>query len=194
MCRTSDGISVSNGQQYSEYKQPIQKMRTIAKQQPVSSNFQFSVFPSLIRKSHESDSLEATLQRTVFGSLPIRDIKLLSRSTKKGVGKFNDKLVLVGEENDRLYLLVKGSCLIKNGGKFFAEIDAGHFVGEMSYFNHQPVSADVVARGPLEYVYWERKDLDRLFTRRPGLRSRFYKVLIQHMANRLLHTTRKIVA
>lgn len=167
-------------------------MNTLTNQLPTSFSMKSDQLFLWLKKTPLPGSLEFRLQKTVFDGLSIREVRLLGQSAKKGTAQFNDKLLRAGDENDCLYLLITGSCLIKNDGKFFAEIDTDHFTGEMSYFNHQPVSADVVARGHLEYMYWDRKTLDRVFARRAGLKSRFYNVLIQQMASRLLHTTQKI--
>lgn len=167
-------------------------MNTLANQVPVDLKIhRIDLLFGFMRKT-QSGKIEAKLKDSVFRSLSMRDITRLCKAATLERRKFNDKILRAGEENENLYLVVEGSCLIKNGGNFFAEIPEGYFIGEISHFNGVPASADVVSRGHLEYLSWDRKSLNKLFSIRPGLKSRFYKVLIQHMANRVQSTTAKI--
>lgn len=59
----------------------------------------------------------------------------------------------------------------------FDVVDAGSIVGEMSFVDYQPRSADVRAAEPSVAHFWEREDLDNLFRKRPDLGVAMYRAI-----------------
>lgn len=134
------------------------------------------------------------LANKAFSGMCSRDIKRMLKFARKGKLKRYELLLKGGESNQTLYLITSGACLTRHSKSFFAEVDEGHFVGEISFLTGQAASVDVVARTQVEYLSWDRDRLEKLLKRSPRLRSRFYSMLGSHMANRLLCATEKLVA
>jgi len=155
---------------------------------PFAEKFERKVNPRRL------NAVEASLKNSVFRELPDRDIRRLCRIARVGSLKRCEALLRAGEENATLYLITDGACLARSGRSAFGLIEAGYFAGEMSFFTGAPTSADVVARGEMQYLAWDRDRVDSLLARHPGLKSRFYALLGVHMANRLRSVAEKLAA
>jgi len=140
------------------------------------------------------DDLAVALRQGVFQGFSHRDIRRLCKTATKGSLNRYDLLLKANDQNQSLFLITKGACLTRHGKNFFAEIEQGHFVGEISFLTGNAVSVDVVARTEIEYLQWDREQLERKLGKRSQLRSRFFGLLGEHMANRLWYATEKLIA
>ena len=128
---------------------------------------------------------EKRLQNLVFRNITPREVrKLLKVGQVYSLGE-NEKFLGQGQDNIFLYLLSKGSCKVYRNDEEIGYIHPGHFIGEMSFVSNQPVSADVVADQPIEFVKWSKQDLDKFFTRNASLKQYFYTLLGIDMAEKL---------
>ena len=95
-----------------------------------------------------------------------------------------------GAKVSDLIVLCKGSVEIRVGegsGKEVARLDAGRFVGEMSYVTTEPASASVWTSEPTEYVAWAREALDRLFAANPEVRNGIQLAIGADLAKKVRH-------
>jgi len=94
------------------------------------------------------------------------------------VTRANDALLVKqGQPQDKLALVLEGTVQVVSEGAVVAELDRGSFFGEMSFFTGKPASADVLARGSVEYIAWPQRKLHDLETLNPRLYLRLHRIL-----------------
>lgn len=128
---------------------------------------------------------EKRLQALVFRNISPREVRKLLDIGETLSIDVNKKFLDQGQENSDLFLLSKGSCKVFRDEKEIGYLHPGHFIGEMSFVSDQPVSADVVAEQSVEFVKWNKKDLDNFFVRNASLKQYFYTLLGLDMAAKL---------
>ena len=128
---------------------------------------------------------EKRLQTLVFRNISPREIRKLLEIGEVFSIDADKKLLDHGQENSSLYLLSKGSCRVLRDDIEIGYLHPGHFIGEMSFVSDQPVSADVIAEKPVEFVKWTKNDLGKFFVRNTSLKQYFYTLLGLDMAEKL---------
>jgi CRP-like cAMP-binding protein len=73
-----------------------------------------------------------------------------------------------------------------------ARLGPGSVFGEMSMLDDAPVSAAVVADGPVDVIRIERADLEKVLADDDKLSQRFYRSLAETLAKRLRVTNRNV--
>lgn len=123
----------------------------------------------------------------IFGQLDDFDVDWLSRLGTTERIPAGSVLIREGEPIDAVYVVLDGAFAVsrRSPGWGVAEIGAGEMIGEMSFVDASPPSADVrattdalVARIPREKLQ-ERLDSD------PGFASRFYRAVSMMLSQRL---------
>ena len=113
---------------------------------------------------------------------------LLSSATRRTIatGEF---LMRRGEPGGDLFLLDQGALEVldrKRGPEVIvAVLGAGAVVGEMSFINGTPRSADVRANGTTEVLEWLARDLQGLLDEHPPLAASFYRAVACLASDRL---------
>ena len=87
-------------------------------------------------------------QVTILGSLSQRQLKGLAKWLKVREFAKGEPIVKRGEGGVGLYLILEGSAEVRRGSRGLAKLGVGQFFGEMTLFDDQPRSADVVALEP----------------------------------------------
>lgn len=93
-------------------------------------------------------------------------LKGLSQRQLKGLAKWvkvvgydeGEMVVKRGDGGIGLYLILDGSAEVRRGNRMLARLGVGQFFGEMSLFDNEPRSADVVALHPSKFAVlskWE---------------------------------------
>ena len=103
-------------------------------------------------------------------------------------------LLKEGEENDRLYLILEGECRVVKNDNRIAILQAGDFVGELSFLSDDVISADVVAAGNARLMYWDKQSLQPLFKRQGLYEPYFYSLCGIDVANKLRAMTASATA
>jgi CRP/FNR family transcriptional regulator, cyclic AMP receptor protein len=85
---------------------------------------------------------------SILGNLSERQLKNLSKWVKVVGFDEGETIVTRGEGGTGLYLILEGSAEVRRGSRSLAKLGVGQFFGEMSLFDNQPRSADVVALHP----------------------------------------------
>jgi hypothetical protein len=94
-------------------------------------------------------------------------------------------LVEQGSASADLMVVCAGSVSVKVEGEEVASLEAGRFIGEMSYLTREPTSASVWTREPTEYVAWARDALQRLFAESAELRGAVQLAIGADLARKL---------
>ncbi|HVY19979.1 MAG TPA: cyclic nucleotide-binding domain-containing protein [Bauldia sp.] len=100
-----------------------------------------------------------------------------------GWHKASDQTILTRENQqlENLYFVIDGGITIEKAGRA-TPIDAGVFIGEVSFLLTQPASATVTLSPEARYVAWDAGALRRLLIRAPSLRIAFNAALNRDMA------------
>ena len=95
---------------------------------------------------------------SILGALPLSQLRSLAKSTEVAAFGAGERVVKRGDKGNGLYLILEGSVEVRRGGRHLARLGAGQFFGELSLFDNQPRSADVVAVHPSKFAVlskWE---------------------------------------
>jgi hypothetical protein len=128
---------------------------------------------------------ELSLYRRAFAAMPERDFLKLLRSGRWETAPPDRCLVEQGLSVTDLIVVSSGSVVVKVEGQAVAKLEAGRFVGEMSYLTAEPTSASVWTCEPTQYVAWPREALDRLFVQSPGVRVGIQMAIGADLARKL---------
>lgn len=82
---------------------------------------------------------------SILGSLSDRQLKKLAKWVKVREFSEGETIVKRGEGGLGLFLILEGAAEVRRGSRKLARLGVGQFFGEMSLFDDQPRSADVVA-------------------------------------------------
>ena len=92
------------------------------------------------------------------------------------------------EPLERLILIYSGKADIEIDGKKLGELQAGQFIGELSYFTDEVAAANVVATEATRYVSWPKDRLKSFLDKNSDLRAAFQIILGSVLAKRLKNT------
>ena len=81
---------------------------------------------------------------SILGALSESQLKTLAKWTEVVSFDAGETVVKHGDRGDGLFLILEGSAEVRRGNRSLARLGAGQFFGEMSLFDNQPRSADVV--------------------------------------------------
>ncbi len=100
-----------------------------------------------------------------------------------------DYLTRRGEPGGDLFLLLSGTLLVVNGHIMNEEIihtfPEGALVGELTFLDESPRTADVRASGDCVILRWARIDIKRLLERESKLAADFYRHLADLVSSRM---------
>jgi CRP/FNR family transcriptional regulator, cyclic AMP receptor protein len=95
---------------------------------------------------------------TILGALSDNQLTTLAGWARVLAFEAGETVVKRGDKGDGLYLILEGAAEVRHGARVLARLGGGQFFGEMSLFDNQPRSADVVALRPSKLVVlskWE---------------------------------------
>jgi CRP/FNR family cyclic AMP-dependent transcriptional regulator len=120
----------------------------------------------------------------LFKSLSKEELKEMANSSKETSFSSGAYIVKEGDAGLGFYLIVEGQALVKRNGKLLSKLGKGNFFGEMSLFDDQPRSADVIAAEPTKCRVLLRWNFWSLISRNPQIA----RALLKEMARRLRAT------
>ena len=122
--------------------------------------------------------------------------ELLSTSTKK-VFQSGEFLIHRGTPSSALYKIAKGSFevrKIRETEAFNSFVDAGCYLGELTFIQGGVASASVVAlEDACEVICFERNGIDNLALTNPALVGKFYRMVSLKMIERFLQIQKSIL-
>jgi CRP/FNR family transcriptional regulator, cyclic AMP receptor protein len=81
---------------------------------------------------------------SILGALSSAQLKTLAQWAEVSSFAAHETVVKRGDKGDGLYLILDGSAEVRRGNRTLAKLGEGQFFGEMSLFDNEPRSADVV--------------------------------------------------
>ena len=100
------------------------------------------------------------------------------------------KLLEEGQENESLFLILEGKFLVLKDGVEIASLEAGQFIGELSFLGDHVASADVIAVEDARLLYWNWEQMAPLFKRQGLYESYFYSLCSLDVGNKLRAMTK----
>ncbi len=124
-----------------------------------------------------------TFLRTVplFSGLSGDDLRLVAERVDAVEVDDDDLVFKKGDPGDDLYLVLRGELAVRDGATEIARLGEREFFGELSVLDHEPRSADVVARGGATLLRLRRGDLSELMHRRPRIQEAILLVLVRRL-------------
>ncbi|MCE8022413.1 cyclic nucleotide-binding domain-containing protein [Halomonas sp. MCCC 1A11036] len=137
------------------------------------------------RRPVSLDDDQRWLHQHTFRILSPREMLRVLRPARRQRCPAHVALIEQGQSLDKLILLLDGEAEVHAGGQHRATLRAGDFAGEMSFVTGKPASACVVTKSPVDYLAWQRRDLEALYHRDPRLKDAMQGVLGADMARKL---------
>lgn len=106
---------------------------------------------------------------SILGALSQRQLTTLAKWADVVAFEKGETIVKRGDRGNGLYLILEGSAEVRRGGRNLARLGAGQFFGEMSLFDDQPRSADVVSLGPSKMAVLQKWEFWGFAASQPGV-------------------------
>lgn len=106
---------------------------------------------------------------TILGALSPSQLQSLAKWAEVLDFEPGSAVVKRGAAGDGLYMILEGSADVRRGNRTLAHLGGGQFFGELSLFDNQPRSADVVARSPLKVARLQKWEFWGFAAGQPGV-------------------------
>jgi CRP/FNR family cyclic AMP-dependent transcriptional regulator len=122
-----------------------------------------------------------------FGTLDDQDIDWMVRNGTRKVVPDKTRIITEGQATDWLYFILSGefSVTSSRASGEIARLGEGEIIGEISFVDSRPTSANVTAVGQATVGAVSVDILERKLARDPSFASRFYKAIAVALADRL---------
>lgn len=100
-------------------------------------------------------------------------------------------LINEGEKPENIFVLISGTVSIKVSGSEVATLGPGSFFGEMSYITQEAARADVIANEPIQYFFWDVKQLKEYLSKNPNCLVNFQGLLGRQVIQELMALSTK---
>lgn len=125
---------------------------------------------------------------SIFETLPARRLKGLAKWVKVVDFDAGETIVKRGQGGVGLYLILDGSAEVRRGTRSLARLGAGQFFGEMTLFDNQPRSADVLASRPSKLAVLTKWEFWAFALSEPTV----LRGILEEMARRLRETNQAL--
>jgi uncharacterized membrane protein YphA (DoxX/SURF4 family) len=109
----------------------------------------------------------------------------LLRQGEPGVARQGEILARQGERMSKMYFIRSGGLIVRVGEREVGTVGPDQFVGEMSFFTHQPAAATVVVTKATRYVSWDREALRVLLAGRQTLEHALLKTVTLDLVGKI---------
>jgi CRP-like cAMP-binding protein len=124
-----------------------------------------------------------------FEEMPTRYLRVLADITEEVSFDTAQRIIAEGERTNSLYVIVGGKVAIQRRKKDVSDqtlaqlavLGPKEYFGEMSLFDHEPHSADVIALKPTQLLVMRYGPLAALIKRHPEMALGLFKVLSQRL-------------
>ena len=99
--------------------------------------------------------------------------------------KEGQALTIESEPLDSVMLIYKGLLSVETGGREIGQMKGGSLVGEVSYVTEGKATATVRALQRTRYLAWSKRDMRRLLSRNPNMRSAMETVFSRELSKKL---------
>lgn len=128
---------------------------------------------------------EQRLCQIAFRTLTPREMKKILKLSSWENAEPGECFVSRNEPLENLILIYSGKADVELDGRKLGELNAGQFIGELSYFTDEVAAANVIATQSTRYVSWPRARLKKYLDSNSDLRAAFQIILGSVMAKRL---------
>lgn len=123
-------------------------------------------------------------ERRLYGAFSNMTPGEFRKLTEKAVWRDSEQMALLTREdapNGSLFYIVEGQVSLQKKGRSFT-MEAGSFVGEVSYLLNSKATATVYAGGNARYIEWRHDDLLDIERRHQGIRTALREILNADLA------------
>ena len=128
---------------------------------------------------------EKELHDTLFKKFaPFEFMKLMRIAEWRQVAP-GETVTTEGQLLDEVMMIYNGRLAVEVKGHKQAELQDGHFIGEVSFVSGGAATATVRAIEPTRYIAWRRIEIDRLLNRNPSMRIAMQGMLTTDLSKKL---------
>ncbi len=128
---------------------------------------------------------EKELHETLFKKFaPFEFMKLMRIAKWRDVAP-GEIVTTEGQQLDEVMMIYNGLLAVEVKGEKKAELQDGHFIGEVSFISGGTATATVRAIEPTRYIAWPRKEIDRLLARNPSMHIAMQGMLTVDLSKKL---------
>ncbi|MDT8446950.1 MAG: response regulator [bacterium] len=138
---------------------------------------------------HPELALKALLASRPFGQADAQLLEALLRLCSEASFQSGQQVLEHGIRNDRIYLIVKGRASVLVDGEEILTLSPGELIGEMSVISGGPTTAEVVALGPLQILWFTEAQIRD--SGRQDLQHLLDRVFLRILTDKLIRTTSK---
>jgi CRP-like cAMP-binding protein len=129
------------------------------------------------------------LQNTrLWSGLTNQDLGLVAKYAEERDFESGQTIVSKGEPGDGFYLLLEGAVEVRSGERTLSKLGPGQFFGEMSIFDNQPRSADVVTVERSRILFLSANSFKTLLFANPKIAFK----MLQELTRRLRNTNERL--
>ena len=118
----------------------------------------------------------------LFKDVPDEELGQIATFAQEVTVDAGRELVREGDFSYEFMAIEEGEAEVTRHGEHVANLGPGDFFGEMGLLDKAPRNADVVANGYTHLLMLHRRDLQRLFDRRPEVRAEIEAVAARRTA------------
>jgi hypothetical protein len=128
---------------------------------------------------------EKELHETLFKKFaPFEFMKLMRIAHWRQVGP-GELVTTEGQRLDEVMMIYNGLLAVEVNGERKAELQDGHFIGELSFISGGAATATVRAIEPTRYIAWPKKEIDGLLARNPSMHLAMQGMLTVDLSKKL---------
>jgi len=128
---------------------------------------------------------EKELHETLFKKFaPFEFMKLMRIAEWRQVAP-GEIVTTEGQQLDEVMMIYNGLLAVEVKGEKKAELQDGHFIGELSFISGGVATATVRAIEPTRYIAWPKKEIDRLLARNPSMHIAMQGMLTVDLSKKL---------
>lgn len=128
---------------------------------------------------------EKELHETLFKKFaPFEFMKLMRIAEWRQVAP-GEIITTEGQALDEVMMIYNGLLAVEVNGEKKAELQDGHFIGELSFISGGTATATVRAIEPTRYIAWPKKEIDRLLARNPSMHIALQGMLTKDLSKKL---------
>ena len=133
----------------------------------------------------ELSDAEMEIRNLFFKQLSLSQFKKLINLSNRQTFPEAAQLISAKQDAPELRLIISGSVKIKQKGKVLTTLQAGSFIGEMSFMSGSQASADVSATEETNVISWDQASLRKLLLGNPCLHLIFTQIINKDLSQKL---------
>ena len=135
------------------------------------------------------DTFETLVYKLKFFDLKQHEVAPILKLAQRMNLQDGQVLLKDGDSNNRLFLIADGNFRIVKNGTEITLLEAGAFVGELSFISDEAISADVISAGDTKVMYWDKHALEPLFKKHGLYKSYLHSLFSIDIAQKLRRMT-----